>query len=68
MKFNTKVLTVFAKWLTGLVIGAIVGIGKFPFDLTLHDWKHVANTIWLAAFPVIIKWANPKDELTFLKK
>lgn len=64
---NPKVLTVWGKWLTGMVVGAIVGIGKFPLDLTASDWKHIANTVWLAAVPVIYKWANPKDELTFKK-
>lgn len=64
---NPKVLTVWAKWLAGMIVGAIVGIGKFPLDLTAGDWKHIANTVWLAAVPVIYKWANPKDELTFKK-
>lgn len=64
---NPKVLEVWAKWFTGMVVGAIIGIGKFPFDLTRSDWHHIANTVWLAAVPVIYKWANPKDELTFKK-
>jgi hypothetical protein len=64
MKFNLKVLDVWAKWLVGMLVTSIVTIGKFPTDLTSADWKHVANVIWLAAVPVIIKWVNPKDELT----
>lgn len=64
---NPKVAIVWAKWLAGMIVGAIVGIGKFPLDLTSSDWKNIANTVWLAAVPVIWKWANPKDELTFKK-
>lgn len=68
MKINPKVFEVWGKWLAGLVVGAIVGIGKFPLDLTASDWKNIANTVWLAAVPVIYKWAKPSDPLTFLKK
>lgn len=68
MKFNSKVLQVWAKWLVGMVVGTIYGIGKFPLDLTAADWKHVANTLWLALVPVVIKWVNPKDELTMTVK
>ena len=68
MKFNNKVLEIWAKWFVGNAITAIVVIGKFPLDFTAHDWKSAANTIWLAALPVVIKWANPKDELTMTIK
>ena len=64
MRINSKVFEVWAKWFVGNAVTAIVVIGKFPLDFTASDWKHAANTIWLAALPVIIKWANPKDELT----
>lgn len=68
MKFNVKVLEVWAQWLVYMATGAIIGIGKFPLDMTAHDWKNVANVIWGAAIPVIVKWANPKDPLTFINK
>lgn len=64
MKFNNKVLEVWAKWTVGNLLTAIVVIGKSPLDFTGADWKHAANALWLALVPVIIKWANPKDALT----
>ena len=64
MKFNNKVLEVWAKWTVGNLLTAIVVIGKSPLDFALTDWKHAANALWLALVPVIIKWANPKDALT----
>ena len=68
MKFNNKVLEVWAKWFVGNAVTAVVVIGKFPLDFTSADWKAAANTIWLAALPVVIKWANPKDALTLTIK
>lgn len=68
MKFNIKVLTVWAQWLTGIVVGTIYGIGKFPLDLTGADWKHVFNAVWLSAVPVLLKWANPRNDFTMTVK
>lgn len=67
MKFNKKVLDVWAKWAVGNLVTAIVIIGKSPLDFTTSDWKHAANALWLALVPVAIKWANPKDALTMTK-
>lgn len=61
MKFNVKVLEVWAKWFVGNLVTAIVVIGKTPIDLTSSDWKRVANTLWLALVPVIIKWYKEDD-------
>ena len=68
MKFNVEALVIWAKWLVGMVVGTIYGIGKFPLDLTTADWKHVANTLWLALVPVVIKWVNPKNDFTMTVK
>lgn len=68
MKFNTKMLDVWAKWTVGMVASSIATIGKFPLDLTSADWKKVANSLWVALLPVIIKWVNPKDALTLTVK
>lgn len=68
MKFNVKVAETWAKWFVGMVMASIVTIGKFPLDLTADDWKNVANTIWLALVPVVVKWVNPKDALTMTVK
>lgn len=68
MKFNKKVLEMWAKWVVGNLFTAIVIIGKSPLDFTTADWKHAANALWLAVVPVVIAWANPKHELTMTKK
>lgn len=68
MKLNTKILEIWGKYLVYSAIMAIGIIGKSPFDFTNQDWKQTANAVWISLVPVIIKWANPKDELTFLKK
>jgi len=64
MKFNSKSLNMWAKWFVGNALTAVVVIGKSPLDFSSSDWKHAANTIWLAIVPVIIAWANPKNDLT----
>lgn len=67
MKFNKKVLEMWAKWVVGNLFTAIVIIGKSPLDFTTADWKHAANALWLAVVPVVIAWANPKHDLTITK-
>ena len=61
MKFNNKVLEVWAKWVIGMTASSIATIGKFPLDLTASDWKHVANALWVALLPIIIKWWKEED-------
>ena len=68
VKFNNKVLEVWAKWFVGNAVTAIMVIGKFPLDFTASDWKSAANAVWVSLVPVIIKWANPKDALTLTVK
>ena len=68
MKFNNKVAELWAKWFVGNLLTAVVIIGKSPLDFTSTDWKHAANTIWLALVPVIMAWVNPKHELTMTVK
>ena len=64
MKFNNKVLEMWAKWFVGNALTAVVVIGKAPLDFTSADWKHALNTVWLSIVPVAIAWANPKHDLT----
>lgn len=68
MKFNNKVLEMWSKWFVSNALTAIVIIGKSPLEFSTSDWKHAANTIWLALVPVVIAWANPKNELTMTVK
>jgi hypothetical protein len=64
MKLNNKALEMWGKWFVGNAVTALVIIGKSPLDFTGSDWKHAANTIWLAILPVVIAWVNPKHDLT----
>lgn len=64
---NPKILETWFKWLIGMTVGAIVGIGKSPLDLTADDWINIANVIWVALAPVLVRWANPRDPLTLKK-
>lgn len=68
MKFNNKVAELWAKWFVSNLLTAVVIIGKSPLDFTTSDWKHAANTVWLALVPVVIAWANPKHALTMTVK
>lgn len=67
MKFNAKVLEIWGKYLVYSFITAIGIIGKSPVEFTGHDWKQCINAVWISLVPVIIKWANPKDDLTMTK-
>lgn len=68
MKFNKKVLETWFKYLVYSFITAIGIIGKSPLDFSGHDWKQCINAVWISLVPVIIKWANPKDEMTMRVK
>jgi hypothetical protein len=68
MKFNNKVLEMWSKWFVSNALTAVVIIGKSPLEFTSTDWKHAANALWLALVPVVIAWANPKNELTMTVK
>jgi len=56
-----------AKWFVSNALTAVVILGKSPLDFTGSDWKHAANTLWLAIVPVVIAWANPNHDLTMTK-
>jgi hypothetical protein len=57
-----------SKWFVSNALTAIVIIGKSPLEFSTTDWKHAANALWLALVPVVIAWANPKNELTMTVK
>ena len=64
MKVNSKIFTMWGKWLAGMLLGAIVATGKNPVSLTLDDWAHIANVLWAALVPVVSAWLNPSHPLT----
>ena len=65
MKINSKIFTIWGKYLVYSAVMSVGIIGKSPLDFNGHDWKQTVNAVWISLVPVIIKWANPKDELTF---
>lgn len=68
MKFNKKIVETWSKYLVFSFITAIGIIGKSPLEFNGHDWKQCINAVWISLVPVIIKWANPKDEMTLTVK
>lgn len=45
-----------------LVVTAMTNAGvASPLELSTNDWLTVANGLWAAAVPTLIRWANKKD-------
>lgn len=65
---NTAVLASYGRSLLATALGAIFAIGKLPFEFTTADWYGVANAIWIAVIPVIIRALNPNDPAFGLQK
>lgn len=40
---------------------AMMAIGKTPFEFSLAEWLNVANAIWVAFIPVVIRALDPSD-------
>ena len=64
MKFNVKVVEIWAKWFAYSFFVYAASIAKTPFEFSSHDWVSAANNIWYALVPVVIAWANPHHDLT----
>ena len=64
MKFNKKVLEIWAKWFAYSFFVYAASIAKTPFQFSSHDWTTALNNIWYALVPVVIAWANPHHDLT----
>lgn len=58
---NKAMLASYARVLLATALTAVFAIGKLPFDFTASDWRAVANAIWIAVIPVLIRWLNPND-------
>lgn len=59
---NKAVLASYGRSFLATALGAIFAIGKLPFDFDATDWRNVANAIWIATIPVLIRYLNPKDQ------
>lgn len=65
---NTEVLASYGRSLLATALGAIFAIAKLPFEFTGDDWYTVANAIWIAVIPVVIRALNPNDPAFGVKK
>lgn len=57
MKFNKALLFSYGRHLGGIVFGAIVAVAELTsrdvFTFTQADWLVVANSVWVAALPLL---------------
>lgn len=57
-----KMATTWGKYFGYTLFVSMATLGKSPLDYTSADFKGLANAVWLALLPVVIKALNPKDE------
>jgi len=57
----------YARALLATVLTAIFTVGKLPTDFSSQDWYGVANAVWIAVIPVVIRALDPND-LAFGRK
>ena len=65
---NTAILASYGRSLLATALGAVFAIGKLPTEFTQGDWYAVANAIWIAVIPVVIRALNSNDPAFGLKK
>lgn len=58
---NKEMLISYARALLATTITAIFAVGKLPTDFTEAEWLAVANSVWIAVIPVVIRWLNSND-------
>jgi len=58
---NMEILASYGRSLLATALGAIFAIGKLPFEFAPADWYAVANAVWIAVIPVLIRLLNPND-------
>lgn len=51
----------YVRALLATVLTAIFTVGKLPTEFTSQDWWGVANAVWIAVIPVIIRALDPND-------
>ena len=56
-------LGTYGRALLACVVTAIVAVGGTTplYAFTKAEWLQVANSVWVAAFPVLIRALNPND-------
>ena len=57
-----KILKTWGKYFGYTVFVSMATLAKSPLDYSSHDWKGLANAVWFAILPVVVKALNPKDD------
>lgn len=58
---NKAILASYGRSFLATVLGVVFAVGKLPTEFTSQDWVGVANAVWIATIPVIIRYLDPKD-------
>lgn len=58
---NKAMLASYARAFLATALTAVFAVGKLPTEFTQAEWLAVANAIWIATIPVVIRWLNPND-------
>jgi hypothetical protein len=58
---NKKMLISYLQSLLATTLTAALAIGKSPLDFTGKDFKMIANSVWVAFIPVIIRTLSKTD-------
>jgi len=59
---NKAMLASYGRSLLATFLTAMLAIGKLPYEFSAADWSIVANAVWVAFIPVLIRALNPNDE------
>lgn len=58
---NKKMLISYLQSLLATVLTATLAIGKSPLDFIGEDYKTIANSVWVAFIPVVIRALSKQD-------
>lgn len=58
---NKAMIASYLRVLLATALTAVFAVGKVPTEFTQAEWLAVANAIWVAVIPVVIRWLNPND-------
>jgi hypothetical protein len=58
---NKAVLASYGRSFLATVLGVVFAVGKLPTAFTVQDWLGVANAVWIAVIPVLIRYLDPND-------
>lgn len=65
MKINQAMIQSYARNLLGQAVAAITIVSSTSslsmFNFGKHEWILVANTLWAALVPVVLRYVNKKD-------